>query len=84
MKETGVDMIEEAIFIIRSDIKMQSAGLCDADLVKQANMILNPSDSPVFAGVPQVERRKKRLHWKSFMLGALSVSALFLVIGTVI
>jgi len=84
MKETGHRMIEEAIFIIRSDVKAPSDNFCETDLVRQANMILDSSDSPLFAGVPEREKRKKKLHLKSFMLGALTVSVLFLVLGAVI
>ncbi len=79
MKETGLDMIEEAIFIIRPDAKISSGfGLGD-DIVKQANMILDSGENRLFAsGTENGNLSKKRgIHWKSFFFGALTVSAVF-------
>ncbi len=84
MKETGSDMIEEAIFIIRSDADRVYRDNAESDILRQANLILEKDggDDKHGKGVCVCEK-KKTVFWgfvSGLFMGATSASLLFLIL----
>ena len=85
MKNTGHDMIEEAFFILKADAAKHTGVFAQADLVKQANRILDAKgfDMPFEDLKLNVNAPQSRKPWVTPFLWGLVVGIVSMCLLTV-